>query len=449
VSARLLPAKDRSVSAAAFYGSGKEAEYRIEGNPGLVLIVLPPGSDGRSKRVWRCYYSHTGDGRRQRRKVRLGTYPSLGLADARARAARIMVDVDQGGDPFLERLSTLRDIERSRLNLSDLVSDYLSDRRDLASVAEIERELRKDVLPMLGAKQPSQITAGDIDQLASTVLERGSSAMARRLITHVKALYNYSLLDAPRLAEKYGLKLNPAAHLGRHRRGGAARFVSPAPRNRVLDDSEILAWWRALNASDMRSDTKLMLSLVLVTAQRPGELRRLARGQLALDCAAPVWTIPETIAKNGRRHVVPLSNLAVALLSSALATPGRSDLLFPSPDGVTPIKKVVLPMAMAVLFRNRLPHLLPATPHDLRRTAATGMRRIGVPPEIVSLILNHIRQDVTGRHYDHHDGAAEKREALGRWSTHLEASLARGRVLTLEDIDGGRNKWFGSATLGG
>ena len=99
MSAKLLPAKDRSVSAAAFYGNGKEAEYRIEGNPGLVLIILPPGSNGRSRRIWRCYYSRTVDGRRQRRKVRLGTYPSFGLADARAVAAKIMSDVDQGGDP--------------------------------------------------------------------------------------------------------------------------------------------------------------------------------------------------------------------------------------------------------------------------------------------------------------------------------------------------------------
>jgi hypothetical protein len=54
---RVLPAKDRSISAAAYYGGGKEAEYRIEGNAGLVLIVMPPGPDGRSRRVWRCYYS--------------------------------------------------------------------------------------------------------------------------------------------------------------------------------------------------------------------------------------------------------------------------------------------------------------------------------------------------------------------------------------------------------
>src|SRR5215831_17277557 len=261
MSERLLPAKDRSVSAAPFYGNAKEAEYRIEGNPGLVLVVFPPDSGGRSDRVWRCYYSRTFDGRRHRRKVRLGAYPSTGLADARARATKIMSDVDQGADPFVDRIDAVRDAERSRLTLADLVSDYFNDRRELVSLAEIERELRKDVLPALGSKRPSEITPGDIDQLASAVLDRGSPAMARRLITHMKAIFNYCLLDAPRLSEKYGLKLNPAEHLGRRRRGGAARFVSPAARNRVLDDSEIVAWWRALDASEMRPDGKLMLSL--------------------------------------------------------------------------------------------------------------------------------------------------------------------------------------------
>ena len=140
-------------------------------------------------------------------------------------------------------------------------------------------------------------------------------------------------------------------------------------------------------------------------AQRPGEVRRLARGQLALDCDEPIWTIPESIAKNGRRHSVPLSELAVRLLRAALVTNTKAELIFPAPDGA-PLKKVMLPTAMAALFRSHLPHLQPATPHDLRRTAATGMRRIGIPPEIVALILNHVRQDVTGRHYDHHQGLA-------------------------------------------
>jgi len=421
MSERLLPAKDRSVSAAPFYGDGKEAEYRIEGNVGLVLTVFPPDPNGHSRRVWRCYYSRTVDGRRHRRKIRLGTYPSTGLADARARSAKIMADVDQGADPFVDGLDAVKDVEQSKLTLADLVSDYLNDRRELRSVAEIERELRKDVLPELGSKRPSEITAGDIDQLASSVLDRGSPAIARRLITRMKAIYNYCLLDAPRLAEKYGLKLNPAERLGRRRRGGATRFVSPAPRTRVLNDPEIWAWYRALEASDMRLDVKRMLSLVLVTAQRPGEVRQLAREQLAIDCAEPTWTIPAHIAKNRRLHIVPLSNLALQILESALAASSRGDLVFPAPDSELPVKKVVLPTAMSVLFHNHLPDLTPATPHDLRRTTSTGMRRIGVPADIVSLILNHTRQDVTGKHYDHHEALPERREALNHWGVHLES----------------------------
>jgi integrase len=116
---------------------------------------------------------------------------------------------------------------------------------------------------------------------------------------------------------------------------------------------------------------------------------------------------------------VPLSDLALQILKSALDTSSRGDLVFPAPDSELPVKNVVLPMAMSVLFRNHLPNLIPATPHDLRRTAATGMRRIGIPPDIVSLILNHTRQDVTGKHYDHHEALPERRDALCRWGTHL------------------------------
>jgi integrase len=64
-------------------------------------------------------------------------------------------------------------------------------------------------------------------------------------------------------------------------------------------------------------------------------------------------------------------------LCAALATNRQSDLVFPAaPDADVPFTKVVLPMVMSALFRNHLPSLLPATPHDLRRTAATGMRRM-------------------------------------------------------------------------
>src|SRR5262249_3429049 len=87
---------------------------------------------------------------------------------------------------------------------------------------------------------------------------------------------------------------------------------------------------------------------------------------------------------------------------------------------------VVLPSAQANLFRKVLTKMDPATGHDLRRSAATGMRRIGVQPHVVSLVLNHTRQDVTGRHYDRYDGFDEKLDALTRWGAHLERLVCSG-----------------------
>jgi integrase len=167
----------------------------------------------------------------------------------------------------------------------------------------------------------------------------------------------------------------------------------------------------------MREDTKLILSLVLVTAQRPGEVRRLTRDQLMHDSAVPIWTIPEDVAKNGRRHVVPLSSLAVQLLRRALEMHSQNDLVFPSPDSGTPLKKVVLPVAMSVLFRNHLPHLSRRR-HDLRRTAATNM------PASASrrTSCRDLEPHTSGRHqpaYDHHQALAERGAlTLGARSQH-------------------------------
>ena len=425
---RMLPAKDRSVSSAPYAGTGPITEYRIAGNPGLVLVVAKPNLSGDSRRTWRCYYSITENGRRHRRKVRLGLYPATTFADARASAARLMSDVDHGSDPFAETKKRIQVAERAQLTFTDLVEDYLEDRRCLVSIAEIERELRKDVLPMVGNRRPADITPADIDRVASALLlpGRDSKVMARRIVVRLKALYSYALLDAPSLAEKYAIVTNPAANIGRRRPGTEGKFGRPKPRTRVMTDDEIICFWKALDGSDMRPETRQTLKLVLVTAQRPGEVRQARKTDIRLSSETPHWTIPADHAKNGRSHVVPLSPLAGSLIKEAAERNPVSGLLFPGPrQAEAAADNVVLPTAMANLFRNHLPNSDPATPHDLRRTAATGMRAIGISRDVVSLVLNHASVGVTAQHYDHHDALVERREALLRWGAHIEALLAK------------------------
>ena len=285
---RTLAAKDTSITAAQYQPGSTGTEYHIKGNPGLVLVVLPPkgsAQPAKSERVWRCRYSITRDGVRHQRRVRLGTYPATTLAAARATAAKIMAEVDQGGDPFVDRNKAAAEKQREQLTFADLVDDYLAERHELASASEIERELRKDAVPVLGKKRPSQITPADIDQLASKLLApgRNTKVMARRLIQRLKALFNYALLDAPAMAEKYGITMNPAASVGRRRPGSAGKYGKPEKRTRVLTDAEIGALWRAMSTSGMRQATQLALKLVLVTAQRTGELRIARKAELHLD----------------------------------------------------------------------------------------------------------------------------------------------------------------------
>ena len=388
---------------------------------------MRPKRGGRSTKTWRCVYWATIAGRRTAYRIRLGRFPAVGLAEARAAASAIIKRVERGENPGLE----VRQAKRAAANpvgksFANLLETYLAERRaaGLVGIKEVERELRLDALPKLGTKLARDVTAADIDGVASAIIARDAPAMAFRQVTLIKALYNYALLDRPALGERFGLTANPAERLGRRRRGTCGIYAAPAARTRVLEEDEIATWWKALGASGMSADRQIALRLVLVTAQRPGEVRQIERTEVRLDSEAPLWTIPEHKAKNRRRHLVPLSPLALRLLQQAFEK-GHA-LAFPDRKRPgSPIGKVVLPSAQRNLFRTELASLPPATVHDLRRSAATGMRRIGVPPHVVSQILNHTRTDVTGKHYDHHDGLAERRTALDAWGTHLERIVVR------------------------
>lgn len=413
---RELDFTDQSVKAAKFAGHGNETEYRFKNLSGLVLHVSAGG-----RKTWKVHYSVQKSGVRKKRKVRLGVYPAMPLVQARKKASALVERVTNEGDIVALDGAREEDRSRAKLTFADLLNDYLAERQGLARIGEVERELRKDAIPALGDKHPASITAGDIDEVGRSILARGSDAMASRFVMHMKALYNFVILDRPSLAERYGITSNPAAMLGRRRRGAGGSYAKPKARERVLEDEEIALWWKALKGSEKRSGTKLALQLVLVTAQRPGEVRRVRKQDLHLTAAEPYWMIPAEHSKNRRQHYVPLSGLAVRLFSEAQKlSDDASAFVFTSPDADgEPIADVVLPSAQRDLFVNTLKDMTPATVHDLRRSAATGMRRLGVNRDTVGMVLNHTAKGVTAEHYDHHDGAKEKRAALDVWAKHL------------------------------
>jgi integrase len=180
----------------------------------------------------------------------------------------------------------------------------------------------------------------------------------------------------------------------------------------------------------------------MLTGQRREEVAGMTWIELSEDLAT--WTIPATRTKNGIPHLVPLSQPARELLQ-ALASdrpehvqgaPRRANrsLVFPGECG-TPFGG----WSKAKSALDRASGVSGWWLHDLRRTLATGLQRLGVRLEVTEAVLNHLSGSVGI--YQRHDRAEEKRSALDAWSVHLlaaaEGRLNSGKVLLFSRANSG------------
>jgi integrase len=223
---------------------------------------------------------------------------------------------------------------------------------------------------------------------------------------------------------------------------------SIAKRERVLSDAELAEIWRA--AGEASAPYGAIVRLLILTGQRRGEVAGMAWNEISDDFAT--WNLPPHRTKNGVAHTVPLSGLARDALKELAATDasgGRgAELVFPGAAG-TPFagwskSKRALDKAIATARSKTAPRggevpagLMAWNVHDLRRTVATGLQRLGVRLEVTEAVLNHIsgsRGGIAGV-YQRHDWASEKRAALDSWAAHVLAAIKQkppiDKVITL------------------
>jgi integrase len=216
-----------------------------------------------------------------------------------------------------------------------------------------------------------------------------------------------------------------------------------AKRERVLSDTEIGEIWHA--AGDVAPPYGTIIRLLLLTGQRRGEVAGIIWDEISDDLA--IWTLPGERTKNGAAHTVPLSAPARDLLGPLLLDHrnkwGLNDgLLLPGAVG-TPFAgwskaKVALDKAIMARRAKAESRGKPPAPlthwnvHDLRRTVATGLQRLGVRLEVTEAVLNHIsgsRGGIAGV-YQRHDWAAEKRASLDAWAAHVCAVTEGGKIVS-------------------
>jgi hypothetical protein len=368
--------------------------------------------------------------------------------------------VKRGEDPAAaeekHRQAAIRKLKTTFLAVAeDFFAEKLSGER---KGKEVERDIRRDLIPAWGARPIADIT--DLDVLAVVkTKKRTAPAQARNLLGTIKRLFAWAIDQ-----RTYGIGVSPAAGIK------PTSIVGEKPAgNRILDDAELFALWRA--AGRLSYPYGPVYRLLMLTALRLNEAADAARAEfdpavaavLKSDvpdkferlCSLPVdkkvWVIPAERMKGregkARAHAVPLTNDMLAILAT-LPVFKTGQHLFSTTFGEKPawisdkIKKRIdarMLRTLRALARRRgedpqSVKLAPWKNHDIRRTVRSNLSRLRVSEEAREAVLAHVRPGIKGV-YDHYDYLDEKREALDLWAARLrsisESGAAKENVIPL------------------
>ena len=390
--------------------AAKRYEVRDAARPGFgVRVEL----DGR-----KVFFQRFGT--RGERRLTLGTYSAaFGLAKARSAADKARADYAAGEDPIAAKQEQRRQERHNREvrkaavegrpapgTFADLAERYLRDarrRRRERSVREEERKLKAEVLPGWGMRTVAEIRRADVLRLVEEARERGG-VCSNRTLALVRGVFQYAV-------DREELDANPALRIPR-------RFLfAESPRERVLTEEELRVLWPLLDR--LQPPVAAAWRLVLLTAQRPGEVLSMRWRDLERDSRGWWWNLPAELTKTNRAHRVPLSPQALAVVEALRPLTGSTEWVLASrAEG----KRLTWLSHSSARLRawSGLPHF---TPHDLRRTAATWLGRSGVRPDTIDQLLNHAAGRIT-RTYNRAGYDTEKRQAVVLLGSLVEGVLA-------------------------
>lgn len=407
----------------------RETRYEIPDAriAGLFLVVQPTGA-----KSWAWRYRLAG----KPKKLTLGPVlaersedraPQIGgahtLAEARAACEKAAQALAEGGDPAALKQADVHASREGTDTVDHALNEYLRlhvEKENRANtIASVISFLNLHVKPAWAGKKLKAIAAKDVRALIRKVAEpvekcgrtRGGPVAARRGHAVLSRFFTWCVREG----------MIPASPVI-----GTGAPSSPTPRDRVLTDDEIRLIWKA--ADRMASPFGPMFRLLLLTGQRREEVAGMRWAEIEnIGSASPLWVIPAARAKNGKPHAVPLPPEAVTILQAVprMVNPDtgkESEFVFTT-TGKTPVSgyskaKARLDREMADLAGDDADQIPAWRLHDLRRTVASGLARIGQPIHVVEAVLNHRSGAISGvaAVYIRHEFADEKRAALSAWA---------------------------------
>src|SRR5262245_35011701 len=394
---------------------------------GLYFIVQPSGV-----KSWALRYRRKSDGKAVKHTI--GSYPAVSLKDARSAANALRAEIDRGADPHGDKVVARRRAVEVDESFEAVARRFIAEHqfRKNRSWEWAARLLGLAVDPD-AAVEPKTcppllvVRDGSKDQRGRRRVSLADRWSTRRIgdITRadVIAALDKISADTPILANRMHAVLgklfkwaetkgiphaNPCANMER---------AKEQSRDRVLDDKELRKVWNA--AGELGHPFAGIVRLLILTGQRRNEIADLRWSEIDLDERA--LHLPPARTKNGRAHDVPLSASALATIAGLRRLPD-ADLVF------TVRRKPITGFSRMKERLDEASGVTEWTLHDLRRTVASGLQRLGVRLEVTEAVLNHRSGSTAGivGVYQRHNYAVEKADALQRWADHVDG-LVSGR----------------------
>jgi len=415
----------------------RDKKYIVRENRGFAVQILPSGSKT---------FMYIFELNKQKGYFHLGTYPSTSLADARIAYNDAYNLVKRGIDPRDEKKAAAEEKEKAvkeaeaaaaavtnlkKYSFDILLQDGIPENFVPATVEQLagvwfvkySKEnhseswqgsaiscIRLHILPSIGQMEITAVrhkhAVSLIERIASTV-----PGSARNTMKFARQMFKYAY-------RQEWAEIQPFIEITE-----AVPKIAQKADDRHLDDDEVVKAWEEISKSSSCHEVKRALKLILVTAQRPGEVAQLHRDQIK----GRWWTIPSEVAKkNEREHRVYLTDSALELIGNGKGYIFASDsgkLGHISGNSLSQaINRGYLSDEVVKIVGNRKikarkePYfgMKPWSPHDLRRTARTNMARVGISDEVGEEVVNHTKPGVVGV-YNKYRYDNEKKDALIKW----------------------------------
>ena len=354
--------------------------------------------------TWILRYRYGGRGK----ELTIGGYPDISLSEARKLAREYRVRIDQGGDPASEKKQAKTQALRD-WTVKTLIKDYrekILSELSLSSQRSYGRSLNR-MESKIGSLTVTQVTPLDIVSMLETAKIPWSES--NMLLCAAKMVFRHA-------AAKRIIAINPCTGIELKALIGKR---PPIRRRLMLSEEELVELLHA----KMKRKNALAIRLLLATAVRSEELIKATWDQI--DLGRRIWSVPST--KTGTGIQIPLTDQTAHWFSELKSLSGNSDYVLPTKvisrkdrtGGDAPVNRNTIGQSINYWIDQYKPPVRNFTPHDLRSTAKSHMRALGIPRDITEMCLNHKLPGVEGI-YDVHTYFNERKQALEIWNGYLK-----------------------------